>query len=400
MKRFLFVLLTCYSLSSVGQVTMSQYLEGDPANFQELLQWAMDPRFSEEMKTKPEVIEEFVFKAGLYEYYSAEDIDKWRACMKYLIDLGVRLNDDGEDEYMTLFYLTSPVNLGVDASSNRYQLHTVLLELGGRTENVLDGYSYLYSELVYSDSANLVRQAYIADFVNWTEDRKRAWLFGVVGSMDEMYEDYDLSRAIRSLVIANGFNVNLRTKNEKASLFDVAVRTGKFQTATVLLENGFTINQRCFACNGETPLHNVVFNKEFYQEEGSFDLILKMLALGADPDLRDLKGLTPVHYAIRLKNETAFRAFMEPEVTFNYQTGTLKGVNYYDFFVKEWGDQDFLQMLSDKTGLKAALTKKEIKEQKAKAKKGKDKKSQEPASVEETAEEPAEEGGDEDGGRK
>jgi hypothetical protein len=342
---------------------MSKYLEvGDPTNLQELVQWAMDPRFSEEMRTNPEVIEDFVLRAGMFDYYTSEDIERWIACMNYLIDLGVRLNDEGEEDYSTLFYLTSPANLGGEMSSNRYQLHTVLLELGGMTENILDGYSFLYHELVYSDSTNLVRQAYIADFVRWNEERKRAWLFEVIGSYDEMYEDYDLSRAVRTLLQSNGFNVNLRSKNEKASLFDVAIRTGKFQTATVLLENGFSINQRCFACNGETPLHSVVFNKAFSQEEGTFDLILTMMKLGADPDLRDIKGFTPVHYAIIFKNETAFRAFMNPDVTFNYQTGTLKGINYYDFFVKEWGDQDYLQMLAEKTGLKEPLTKKEIKD--------------------------------------
>jgi ankyrin repeat protein len=145
-------------------------------------------------------------------------------------------------------------------------------------------------------------------------------------------------------------------------LFDEAVQKEKFITATVLLESSFNVNQRCFACDGQTALHNVVMNEDIKDNEYTMMLILKMLEKGGDADLRDLKGLTPVHYAIKLKNEMAFRAFMEEEVTFNYQIGTLKGRSYYTYFVDEWGDEDYLEILMKKTGLKAPLTKKEIKE--------------------------------------
>ena len=90
---------------------------------------------------------------------------------------------------------------------------------------------------------------------------------------------------------------------------------------------------------------------------------------GGDADLRDMKGYTPIHYAIKQKCETAFRAFMEEEnITFNYQLGTLKGRSYYSYFIDEWNDQDYLEMLMAKTGLKAPLTKKEIKAAQSKKK--------------------------------
>jgi len=173
---------------------------------------------------------------------------------------------------------------------------------------------------------------------------------------------------VRTLLTVKGFNVNLRSKNDKMSVFDAAVASGKYETAKTLLEFGFLPNQRCFECQGQTALHNVVNNKNYEEEDDTQDLIIQMMKSGADADLRDIRGFTPIHYAIMQKRVGAFMAFMSPDVTFNYQTGTLKGVNYYDFFIKEWGDKDYLQILSDKTGLKAPLTKKEQQELKAKQK--------------------------------
>lgn len=376
MKRILGIFLTVIFTQSLAQGSLAKYLEvGEPASFQELVQWGMDPRFAEEIKTTPEVLTDFVMKAGTnWNAYTEEDIEMWKSCMNYLIDLGVPLNDSG-DYLNSLFYLTSSNNFDLsDPATNRYQLHTCLLALGGKSETVLDDMSYLYNALVYSDEADLVRQAYITDFVSWKEDRKREWLFSIVDQMD-MLEDTDVSKAVQALLNANGFNVNIRSKNDKQSLFDAAVLTRKYETAKVLLQFGFLPNQRCFECQGQTALHNVVNNKNYEEEDGTQELILQMMKYGADADLRDIKGFTPVHYAIMQKRVGAFMAFMSPDVKFNYQTGTLKGVNYYDFFIKEWNDQDFLQILSEKTGLKAPLTKKEQAELKAQQKQAeKDKK--------------------------
>jgi len=369
MKRIFSILLTLIFTQAMAQGSLAKYLEvGEPASFQELVQWGMDPRFAEELKSTPEVVTDFVMKAGTnWNEYSAEDIERWIACMNYMIDLGVSLNDTG-DNLNSLFYLTSSNNLDLsDPATNRYQLHTCLLALGGKSETVLDDQSYLYSALVYSDEADPVRKAYIADFVGWKEDRKREWLFSIVAPMD-WPEDSDVTKAVQALLAVNGFNVNIRSKNDKSSLFDAAVEAKKYETAKALLQFGFLPNQRCFECQGQTTLHNVVNNKNYEEEDGTQELIQEMMKYGADADLRDIKGFTPVHYAIMQKRVGAFMAFMSPDVKFNYQTGTLKGVNYYDFFLKEWGDQDYLQILSEKTGLKAPLTKKEQQELKAKKK--------------------------------
>jgi len=239
-----------------------------------------------------------------------------------------------------------------------------LLELGARSEIVYDDVSFIYSALSTSEEMDAVSQAYLADFGGWSEDRKRDWLFSIF-EIDNQYEDQQLSIMLAKILSSKAFNVNMRSKNERTSLFDLAVRSGRFATAGILIENGFNPNQRCFACNGETPLHVVVSNEEYNEDDQTYELILKMLAKGADPDLRDLKGFTPMHLAITLKCETAFKAFMSEGVTFNYQIGTLKGDSYYTFFEKEWGDQDYLEILATKTGLKAPPTKKEIAAQKA-----------------------------------
>jgi hypothetical protein len=364
MKFTFSLLLVLFSFFSQAQGSLKKYLEvGDPANLEEMIGWAMDPRHAEEIKANPDVVRKFINQAAdNWQSVSDDEAVLWTNCMKHFISLGIPLNGKNQEEvYKSLMYYTLPFNLMIeDSLSSLHKLHTALLSLGGKTDVTIDGGSMLSQVMMQQSKNSDVFKSYVADFKGWDTDRKRAWLFNIVSSESDP-DDEGTSMLLDELLKAEAFDVNIRSKNEKSSLFDEAIWIGKFASASKLLDYSFSVNQRCFACDGQTTLHNVVMNKEFNETQESMDLISKMLKNGGDADLRDLKGYTPIHYAIKLKCEMAFRAFMEEEITFNYQLGTLKGRSYYTYFVDEWGDEDYLEILMTKSGLKPPLTKKEIK---------------------------------------
>ena len=364
MKFTYTLLFVSLSIVSSAQGSLKKFLEvGNPADLEEMIGWAMDPRHAEGIKAEPDVVRKFVnLSAKKWNSVSQSEVASWKKCMEYFISLGIPLNGKSDDVDASLMYYTFPRNLGIqDSASTLHQLHTVLLPLGGMTDVLIDGESMLFQVLSQESKESIVFKSYLQDFKGWDEDRKRDWLFSLVES-NALLDEEVVSIVFGNLLSEDAFDVNIRSKNEKTSLFDEAAKNGKFLTAKVLLDYSFNVNQRCFACEGQTSLHNVVMNKDYSNDDNTKELILKMLAKGGDPDLRDLKGLTPIHYAIKLKNDMAFRAFMDDEVKFNYQLGTLKGMSYYTYFVEEWGDEDYLEIFVKKTSLKAPPTKKEIKE--------------------------------------
>jgi ankyrin repeat protein len=367
MKLSISLVLVLSGCLSYAQGSLKKYLEvGDPADFKELIGWAMDPRHSEEIKTNPDLVRKFINQAAdKWNTVTDDDVIAWTNCMNHFVTLGIPLNGKNEEEEVkSLMYYTSPMNIGfTDSITTLHKLHTAVLSLGGKTDAIIDGSTYL-SQVLLSESKNSeLFKSYLTNFKTWSSERKRDWLFAVVMS-EEAPDDEETSMLLNLLLSHKAFDVNVRSKNEKTSLFDEVVRIGKFTTASTLLDHSFNVNQRCFACDGQTALHNVVMNQEFNEDEQTKDLLLKMLKNGGDADLRDLKGFTAIHYAIKLKCEMAFRAFMDEEVTFNYQLGTLKGRSYYTFFVDEWNDEDYLEILMNKTGLKPPPTKKEIQKSK------------------------------------
>ena len=363
--KFIYTLLfVSLSFVSLAQGSLKEFLEvGNPADLEEMIGWAMDPRHAEGIKAEPDVVRKFVNQAAKnWNSLSQSEVASWKKCMEYFISLGIPLNGKNDDAKASLMYYTFPMNLGIlDSVTTLHQLHTVLLPIGGMTDVLIDGESMLFQVFSQEAKGSIVYKSYLQDFKGWDQDRKREWLFSLVKS-DAIQDEEMVSFVIGNMLSEEAFDVNIRSKNEKTSLFDEAAKNGKFLTANVLLDYSFNVNQRCFACDGQTSLHNVVMNKDYSSDDNTKELILKMLAKEGDPDLRDLKGLTPVHYAIKLKNDMAFRAFMEDEVKFNYQLGTLKGRSYYTYFVDEWGDEDYLEIFVKKTSLKAPPTRKEIQE--------------------------------------
>lgn len=357
-----------------SQNTLREYLDVlQPASFQEMMQWATDPRFAEEVKTDPSLVIDVVDMTSAWQTFSDADIQSWVKAVEYWKELGVPLNDDLKNpDAQSLFYLTSPHYQDLSGEKENYKLHVALFAVGGRSDIRSDEYDYLF-DLLTENTEGPLADAYIRDFASWEPARQKRWVFARIAvDVDEM----DLTVALDRLIKSGALDVNLRSPNEKQSMFDAAFATGNFEVATMLLQYGFNVNQRCFECNGQTVVHNVVQNEEYGQDERVIELLLAMARAGADLDLRDLKGLTPVHYAIREQNYMAMMAFLDEEVTFNAQVATLKGANYLEYFDDNWKkEEDLRQQLIDKTELKLPPTKKEIaQKKKEQAKAAKEKK--------------------------
>lgn len=198
-------------------------------------------------------------------------------------------------------------------------------------------------------------------YKSWDEAERAEKMFALFE--DEVPIDEDLYDLVTKLSDANVLDVNMRSKNGKLTIFDACLESGRYMTAKLLVEKGYKINQRCFPCNGETPLLRAIYvsgdmddpNPELYE------LMSFMIEKGADPDLRDMKGFTSLHWVIKNKDIGAFEVLMGEGVVLNSQLGTMKGKGYLDFFDKHWDEDEYREMLMTKTELKYPPTKKEIK---------------------------------------
>ncbi len=222
----------------------------------------------------------------------------------------------------------------------------------------------------------------VVSFKSWGEQEKNGKLFSLFE--ENVPTDGKLAALFSQLLDADVMNVNVRSKNGKKTLFDACLETGRFETAKLLIEKGYKINQRCFQCNGETPLLKAIYASGEMKEpnEELKELMMLMIEKGADPDLRDMKGYTSLHWAIKNKDVMAFEVLMSPNVKLNEQLATLKGKGYLKFFDQHWNEDEYREKLMEKTGLKYPPTKKEIREKqkaaKEKAREGKKKKDQSP----------------------
>ena len=208
----------------------------------------------------------------------------------------------------------------------------------------------------------------VKSFRALSKSEKQMTIFGLFD--DEVPTDQQLVAKLSELLEAQCLDVNIRSKNKKQSLFDACIRNDRTDAAMVLLENGYKINQRCFECIGETPLHIVVDHAASKDEPSAqlAKMALYMLHNGSDVDLRDMKTLTPFHLVIKNKDVTMFETFMSDSVTFNYSILSVKGDSYLQFFDKHWDEDEYRDILITKTELKYPPTKKEIKAKQAEVK--------------------------------
>jgi hypothetical protein len=203
------------------------------------------------------------------------------------------------------------------------------------------------------------RSAYIEEFSEWDSRTKEDWLLEGLESED-MSDDQTMD-AIVILIEGEALDVDWRTRNGKVSLFDAAVRAGKFKTAISLVEHGYDVNRRCFECEMETAVH-VLFKSRAYRDNmvGGLEVFQKLVEYGADLDLRDVPGDTPFHMVILNEDEDAFRYMLSDSVEFNVQNTTLKGKNYLLFFDAKWNDDALREVLRESTELRYPPTRREI----------------------------------------
>lgn len=368
MKYLFLIAIFCTSYATFAQSTLHEYFEsGHPSSLQELANEVIKPKYAENLKKNPNLLEEYVMKAQNWMNYSPLDLTAWKTSINYLVELGYSLNESEKNKSHSVFHLTSPdfASLSTEEDHNQYVLHTSLFELGAESDYSWDG-TYLEWVISHEESDSPILKAYLNDFKTWSPNRKRDWLF----EFFFRHSSDDLIDQIEMMLKQNLFDVNIRSKNGKLNLFDVAISKNNLATAEMLLENGFDTNKRCFDCNGETTLHRVVVAE--IGEESKSDLLKKMLIAGGNLDLRDMKTLTPIHWAIKENSEEAFIAFMDEEVEFNVNIADIKGLNYVEYFEKNWSEDrenDFFIMLMNRTELKPTPTKKERKVKKAEEKK-------------------------------
>jgi ankyrin repeat protein len=110
----------------------------------------------------------------------------------------------------------------------------------------------------------------------------------------ELNEDEQLE--IVSKVLSCGVDVNTKTPDGATALWP-ALRTKHTRMAMLLISKGARVNEA--DSTGVTPLHLAV------GLEQSAELVEEMLAKGADPDARDLRGMTPFLIAVHNGNQEA-----------------------------------------------------------------------------------------------
>jgi hypothetical protein len=199
----------------------------------------------------------------------------------------------------------------------------------------------------------------LKSFSEASENDKKDWVFTILEG-DEV-SDSETKSVLEKLMDDQWISVDLRNKNERSSMFDAAINANKFETTSMIIARGYDVNSRCFKCDAETSIHVLLRQKDFDEfGEEYIQIARELIEKGADLDLRDMKGVTPFHIIIDSKNRYAFDLFMEEDVEFNYQSATLKGDGYLQYFDKKWDDDELRDILMEKTKLKYPPTKKEI----------------------------------------
>jgi Ankyrin repeats (3 copies)/Ankyrin repeats (many copies) len=119
----------------------------------------------------------------------------------------------------------------------------------------------------------------------------------------------DGRQKVVELYLAAGVNINARDEYEQTALF-VAVAEEKYSLATMLLEKGADPNLA--NDDGRTPLLVAIrkdFNTvDYVREPESARLVQKLLEKGANVNARDIDGTTPLEEAARIGDAETIRA--------------------------------------------------------------------------------------------
>ncbi len=222
---------------------------------------------------------------------------------------------------------------------------------------------------------------FIEDFENWDGKTKEKWL------MDYIQDAENAVEVIDTLIGSGLISVDFRTRNGKESLFTAFLDKRDSSGIIMLLKRDMNVNLRYFDRLSETPFHEIMLYE--FDSATTTNLLMRMVLNGADPDLRDIKGYTPIHYAINEKDEVALSFFMREEVQFQTFLKDIDQRTYLDYFDQKWKKADELRASWEK---RLALVpqrdpREKRKEEKAKKKGGKKAKKQEKEGQKEKKEE-------------
>ena len=105
------------------------------------------------------------------------------------------------------------------------------------------------------------------------------------------------------LLIRAGANLNAPDRRGFTALH-FAAQGFQVETARLLLENGAKVD--AVDSNGNTPLWRAVF-----ESRGRGGMIAQLLIAGADPDLRNRSGVSPIELARQIANYDVMQFFPE-----------------------------------------------------------------------------------------
>lgn len=118
--------------------------------------------------------------------------------------------------------------------------------------------------------------------------------------------------SVIKLLIEMGSDVNFVNENQCTPLVLAIMYKAKLSIIKTLIKCGADLNKRCF--DGCSALHWATQKRK--DSEILLDFLVKN---GADINIQDCKGNTPIFYAIRFANESAVRFLLNLGATVNYQ---------------------------------------------------------------------------------
>lgn len=110
-----------------------------------------------------------------------------------------------------------------------------------------------------------------------------------------------------NFLLEEGLNIDYPTPDGWTPLF-IAARDGQSEAAKLLIFRGADLNVQ--TDRGATALLMAI-TQEYPSEKARQDLLLYMLKRGANPNLADGNGFSPLYYAAALKNVSAIELLLE-----------------------------------------------------------------------------------------
>ncbi|XP_025102247.1 E3 ubiquitin-protein ligase MIB1-like isoform X2 [Pomacea canaliculata] len=168
----------------------------------------------------------------------------------------------------------------------------------------------------------------------------------------------DHVECVRLLVINGGADVNMRNKRKNGTALHNACLTGKFATAEALLELGADVN--VVDADGDTPLHLAIGGKiENYGQGDSAEVEITcrvqlsnmLISAGAFVDARDQQGRTPLTYGHPAVREGVKMFIKNNRSAVKFKTEQGSG----DFSPPVFGGQDNLEEKLKRVGVPCGL---------------------------------------------